>query len=82
MCLVRNVIVLFYGYVYEGYYENNVDRCFDYLSGYVDNSTALPSHLVSHPEGEFTPFAWVVNPRQHCWVVEVEDHEEMGKREI
>ena len=59
-----------------------MDRCFDYLSGYVDNSTALPSHLVSHPEGEFTPFAWVVNPRQHCWVVEVEDHEEMGKREI
>ena len=25
-CLVRNLIVFFYSYVYEGYYENNVDR--------------------------------------------------------
>ena len=39
MCLVRNVIVFFYDYVYEDYYENNVDRCFNYLSGYVDNGT-------------------------------------------
>ena len=55
MCLVRNVIVFFYGYVYEGYYENDVDRYFDYLSSYADNSTTRLSHLVSHPEGEFTP---------------------------
>ena len=57
MCLVRNVIVFFYGYVYEGYYENDVDRCFDYLSGYVDNSTTRLSHLVSHPEGEPMPLS-------------------------
>ena len=49
LCLVRNVIVFFYGYVYEGYYENDVDRCFNYLSGYADNSTTRLSHLVSIP---------------------------------
>ena len=38
LCLVRNVIVFFYGYVYEGYYKNNVDRCFTNLSGYADNT--------------------------------------------
>ena len=57
ICLVRNVLVLFYGYVCEGYYENDVDRCFNYLSGYADNSTTRLSHLVSHPEGELTPLS-------------------------
>ena len=33
------MIAFFYGYVYEGYYENDVDRCFSYLSGYADNGT-------------------------------------------
>ena len=47
--------MFFYGYVYEGYYDNNVDRCFIYLSGYVDNGTAGPSLLMTHPEDEFTP---------------------------
>ena len=23
----------------------------------------------------------MINPRQHCWAVEVEDHEDMGKVE-
>ena len=57
LCLVRNVIVFFYGYVYEGYYENDVDRYFNYLSGYADNSTTRLSHLVSHPEGEPMPLS-------------------------
>ena len=57
MCQVRNVIVFFYGYVCEGYYENNVDRRFNYLSGYADNSTTRLSHLVSHPEGEPMPLS-------------------------
>ena len=57
ICLVRNVLVLFYGYVCEGYYENDVDRCFNYLSGYADNSTTRLSHLVSHPEGEPMPLS-------------------------
>ena len=57
ICLVRNVIVFFHGYVYEGYYENNVDRCFNYLSGYADNSTTRLSHLVFHPEGELMPLS-------------------------
>ena len=51
------MIVFFYGYVYEGYYGNNVDRCFNYLSGYADNSTTRLSHLVSHPEGEPMPLS-------------------------
>ena len=55
--ILGHVIVLFYGYVYEGYYENNVDRCFTSLSGYADNSTTRLRHLVSHPEGEPTPLA-------------------------
>ena len=76
------MIVFFYGYVYEGYYENDVDRCFNYLSGYADNSTTRLSHLVSHPEGEVYAFVRMANPRQRCWVVEVENYEEMGKREI
>ena len=37
--------MFFYGYVYEDYYENNVDRCFTYLSGYADNGTARSSLL-------------------------------------
>ena len=57
MCLVRNVRVLFCGYVYEGFHENNVGICFTYLSGYVDNSTTRLSHLVSHPEGEPMPLS-------------------------
>ena len=76
------MIVFFYRYVYEGYYENDVDRYFDYLSGYADNSTTRLSHLVSHPEGEPMPLSEWFNPRQRCWVVEVENYEEMGKREI
>lgn len=39
MCLVKNIIVSFYGYVYEGNYYNNVDRRFAYLSGYGGNGT-------------------------------------------
>ena len=81
MCLVRNVIVFFYGYVYEGYYENDVDRYFNYLSGYADNSTTRLSHLMTHLEASYT-FVRMVNLRQRCWVVEVENYEEMGKREI
>ena len=81
-CLVRNVIVFFYGYAYEGYYENNVNRCFTNLSGYADNSTTQLSHLAFHPEGEFYAFIRMVNPRQRCWVVEVGNYEEMGKRKI
>ena len=56
-CQVRNVIIFFYGYVYEGYYENDVNRYFNYLSGYADNSTTRLSHLVSHPEGEPMPLS-------------------------
>ena len=41
--LVRNVIVFFYDYVYEGFYENNVDRRFNYISGY---GTMVPRDLV------------------------------------
>ena len=82
LCLVRNVIVLFYGYVYEGYYENDVDRYFDCLSGYADNSTTRLSHLVFSSRGRANAFVQMVNPRQRCWVVEVENYENMGKREI
>ena len=78
--LVRNVIVFFYGYVYEGYYEDDVDRCFNYLSGYGDNGTTRLSHLVSHPEGELMPLSEWATRDEHCWVVEVENYEEMGKR--
>ena len=49
-CLVRNVIVFFYGYVYEDYYEDNMNRCFAYLSGYTDNGTAQSGLLMTHPE--------------------------------
>ena len=56
LCLVRNVIVFFYC-LNKGYCENNVDRYFDYLSGYADNSTTPLSHLVSHPEGEPMPLS-------------------------
>ena len=74
------MIVFFYGYVCEGYYDNDVDRCFDYLSGYADNSTTRLSHLVFHLEGELMHFVRMVNPRrQHCWVVEVENYDEVGK---
>ena len=38
LCQVRNVIVFFYGYVYEDYYDNNVNGCFTYLGGYGDNT--------------------------------------------
>ena len=58
ICLVRNVIVFFYGYVYEGCYENNVDK--DVLLifiNHVDNGTTRLSHLVSHPEGEPMPLS-------------------------
>ena len=34
-----------------------MDRCFNYLSGYADNSTTRLSHLVSHPEGEPMPLS-------------------------
>ena len=51
------MIVFFYGYVYQGYYENDVDRCFNYLSGYADNSTTRLGHLVFHPEGEPMPLS-------------------------
>ena len=57
ICQVRNVIVFFYGYVYEGYYENDVDRYFDYLSGYTDNSTTRLSHRMFHSEGELMPLS-------------------------
>ena len=51
--------MFFYGYAYEGYYDNNVDRCFTYLSGYWDNATLRSSLVMSHPEGEFTHlFEW------------------------
>ena len=76
------MIVFFYSHVYEGYYENNAGRCFNYLSGYADNSTTRLSHLVFHPESEFSTFTRMANPRQHCLTVEVEDHADMGKREI
>ena len=46
------MIIFFYGYVCEGYYENNVDRCFTCLSGYTDNGTARYSLLALHPEDE------------------------------
>ena len=42
MCLVRNVIVFFYCYVYEAYY-------------YENNGTVWSSHFVLHPEGELMP---------------------------
>ena len=51
ICLVRNVIVFFHGYAYEGYYENNVDRCFNYQSGYEDNDTVWSGLLGFHPGG-------------------------------
>ena len=41
--LVRSVIVFFYDYVHEGCYENNVDRRFNYISGY---GTMVPRDLV------------------------------------
>ena len=47
--------MFFYGYVYEGYYENNVDRCFTNISGYADNATLRSSLVMTHPEGEFAP---------------------------
>ena len=34
-----------------------MDRYFNYLSGYADNSTTRLSHLVSHPEGEPMPLS-------------------------
>ena len=39
MCLVKNIIVFFYGYVYESYNDNNVHGRFAYLSGYGGNGT-------------------------------------------
>ena len=78
--LVRNVIVFFYGYVYEGYYENDVNRYFDYLSGYADNSTTRLSHLMTHPEGELRLCPNGSNRRQRCWVVEVGNYEGDGKK--
>ena len=51
ICLMRDVIVFLCGYVNENYYENNVDRCFNYLSGYAGNSTTRLSHLAFHPGG-------------------------------
>ena len=53
--LVRNVLVFSYGYVYKGYYDNNVDRCLIYLSGYADNDTVWSNLLRFHSEGKFTP---------------------------
>ena len=51
MCLAGKIVVFFYGYVYEGYYDSNVDSCFTYLSGYEDNASvrsSLPTlYLVS-----------------------------------
>ena len=37
------------------------------------------SHLAFHPEGEVYTFARMVNLKQHGWVVEVENYEDMGK---
>ena len=48
-------MVLFYGYVLGGYYENDVERYSYFLSGYADNSTTRLSHLVFHSEGELMP---------------------------
>ena len=79
ICLVWNVIAFIYDYVYEGCYEKNVDRCFNYLSGYADNSTTRLSHLVFYPKGKVYTFVWMVNSRQHCLIVEVQDHEGTGK---
>ena len=53
--LVRSVLAFFYGYVYEGYYDNNMDRCFGYLSGYGDNDTVWSNLLRFHSEGKFRP---------------------------
>ena len=38
ICLVRNAIMFFYGYVYGNDYNKNMDRCFNYLGGYRDNA--------------------------------------------
>ena len=54
ICLARDVIVFFYGYVNENYYDNNVNGYFACISGYTDNGTTRLSHLVFHSEGEFT----------------------------
>ena len=34
-----------------------MDRCFDYLSGYADNSTTRLTYLMFHPEGRSTPLS-------------------------
>ena len=70
--------MFFYGYVYGDYYECNVNGCFTYLGGYGDNTLHILAILYfilwrAHA------FVRMVNPRQHCWVVEVQDHEDVGK---
>ena len=49
-------MVFFYGYVYEGYYENNADRCFTYLSGYKDNTLCSLRLLMTHFETRYCKF--------------------------
>ena len=73
--------MFFYGYVYEGYYENNADRCFTNLSGYKDNTLCSLDFSLLIPRASLRPY-----PNGRCETTlfgcRGEDHEDMEKVKI
>ena len=61
--------MFFHAHVHEGYYENNVNRCFTNLSGYKDNGTVRTCPLAVHLKDKVMPFILMVKIKQHCLVV-------------
>ena len=74
--------MFFYGYVHEGYHDNNVNGYFTYLSGYAGSGTARSSLVVFHPEGEFTHLFERSTRHNTVWLLGRRDHEDVGKVKI